>query len=365
MNTCPQCATPLTLEHAGDGMYLHCSSCGGRGVTMAVLRRMVAREAMNEMWLQGQAREGMPGRACPSCGVAMQEVRSTAGAGPMRVDVCPPCMLLWFDAGEFEALPPAPPSAQPVQPELPPAAREALALAEVEEIGRRYQSETDNAAPDTWWQRLLGYLGMPVETQAPEVRAVPWLTWLIVAVVSIISLAVLIGAPQALHDFGMIPAEAWRYGGLTFITVFFLHGGVLHLVGNMYFLLIFGDNTEDYLGKARFALLLLAATIVGNIAHILGDPHSTMPCIGASGGIAGVMACYALAFPQARFSFFYFRRLRWFTMPAWGFMLMWVAMQILGAWEQVQGFSNVSALAHLGGVATGAVCWLFWRKPAQ
>ncbi|OPZ87548.1 MAG: Rhomboid family protein [bacterium ADurb.Bin429] len=361
MNTCPECRTALTQERDARGFAWRCPTCGGRALTVAVLRRTVLRDAVNEVWLQAQARAGKPGRACPSCGGRLQEVRSTLATPSVRVDVCPICTLLWFDAAEYEALPTEPEKTPTTEPELPPEAREAVALAQVEAIGRRFREEQANEGPQHWYQWLFGLLGLPVESLAPEQRALPWVTWGVVAAVSAISLYVLYTAPWAIGLFGMIPADPWRHGGATFLTVFFLHGSIGHLLGNMYFLLMFGDNAEDYLGRVRFALLLAAATIAGGIAHILGDPRGTVPCIGASGGIAGVMACYALAYPHARISFF-FRFLRWVTLPAWVAMLLWVAVQLLGAWQQVRGFTNVSALAHLGGAGVGVLCWLIWRR---
>ncbi|MHC4677439.1 MAG: rhomboid family intramembrane serine protease, partial [Planctomycetota bacterium] len=100
-------------------------------------------------------------------------------------------------------------------------------------------------------------------------------------------------------NWGLVPAELGRRFGLTFVTSFFLHGGLVHLFGNLYYLVVFGDNSEDVLGRGRYLLLIAAATIVGDIAHIVSDPGSTTPCIGASGGISGVLAYYCLRFPKA------------------------------------------------------------------
>src|SRR4030095_6138117 len=104
----------------------------------------------------------------------------------------------------------------------------------------------------------------------------------------------------AVQAFGFIPTEAWRYGGLTILTSFFLHGSILHLIGNLYFFLIFGDDVEDYLGRWRYVLVILTATVLGDIVHLLANANSTVPAIGASGGISGVIVFYALQFPRAR-----------------------------------------------------------------
>jgi membrane associated rhomboid family serine protease len=105
---------------------------------------------------------------------------------------------------------------------------------------------------------------------------------------------------QIVMQFGLVPAELWRDGGITLITSFFLHGDLFHLIGNAYFLLIFGDNVEDQLGRWRYALVVLLAALAGDLLHVAADPRDTVPCIGASGGISGVIVFYALKFPQAR-----------------------------------------------------------------
>lgn len=132
------------------------------------------------------------------------------------------------------------------------------------------------------------------------------------------------------------------------------------LIGNLYFLMVFGDNTEDILGKCNYLLLIAIATIIENIVHILGEPASTVPCIGASGGISGILAYYWLRFSKAKVGIILF--FRWIRIPV-GFMLViWIIFQVLGAYRQITDLSNVSALAHLGGASIGI---LFWWKTRQ
>jgi membrane associated rhomboid family serine protease len=94
------------------------------------------------------------------------------------------------------------------------------------------------------------------------------------------------------------------------------------------------------------------------------EPRSLVPCIGASGGISAVLVFYALQFPRAKLGFLLFIawQFRWIYIPAWGALLLWLLMQMLGVFLQLRGFSNVAATAHLGGSAIGFVLWLWWRK---
>jgi membrane associated rhomboid family serine protease len=342
------------------GLCWHCAACGGRALGIAVLRKTILNHAVNEVWRAAQDHHGTPGRPCPACGTAMREVTATSAQPNMHVDVCTCCAMVWFDAAEYEALPAAPVT-RPAEPELPPAAREALAMLKVKAIAEHARTDGhDDAAPDSALGLASGLLGFPVETDAPGTSGTPWLTWGLALLTVLISGYALIGNPGLIAQFGMIPATPWRYGGITFLSAFFLHGGLMHLAGNIYYLLIFGDNVEDALGRARYALLILLATLMGNVLHLASQTSPSLPCIGASGGIAGIMVFYALAFPQARFSVFI--RWHWFQLSALYLVLFWVLMQLIGAWQQISGFSNVSAFAHLGGACIGLACWLYWRQ---
>jgi membrane associated rhomboid family serine protease len=110
--------------------------------------------------------------------------------------------------------------------------------------------------------------------------------------------------------------------------------------------------------------LILAAAFAGDVLHVTLDPHSDVPAVGASGGISGVIVFYALQFPHAKlgvmFRYFYYL-FRWVTMSAFAALILWLALQIFGAFAQVGGFSRVSSLAHLGGAAVGFGLWLLYR----
>jgi membrane associated rhomboid family serine protease len=206
---------------------------------------------------------------------------------------------------------------------------------------------------------------MPVEFDAPEEQRRPWATWLLSAAIICASLLAFPHLLEVVQRFGLIPAEATRLNGLTFVTSFFLHAGIIHLAGNMYFLLAFGHAVENFLRPLRYLALIAVAAFIGDLAHIALDPRSQTPCIGASGGIAGVITFYALNFPRMRLAFlmrFGFVWFRWIRLPAWFVFVLWFLFQIIGTLEQRAGMSSVSSAAHLGGAAMGLIAWLVWRK---
>jgi membrane associated rhomboid family serine protease len=216
-----------------------------------------------------------------------------------------------------------------------------------------------NAPPDEGWKWIPAICGLPVEMDAEPLETHPILTWSLSAVIAAVSILAFFDLERVVDSFGLVPAEFWRYGGLTLLTSFLLHGGVWHLVSNLYFFLLLGDNVEDCIGRKKMALLLVAATVLGDVLHAVAEPRSTEPCVGASGGISGVLAFYALQFPRARIGFMW--RFFWMRIPAWGAFTLWMLLQGFGLIMQLSGFSNVSALAHLGGVAAGVGLWFCWR----
>jgi membrane associated rhomboid family serine protease/Zn-finger nucleic acid-binding protein len=361
---CPRCKVPLKDIRTSGGVFYGCDICGGRAVTIELLRKRFTEESINPLWLHATRGEGGVGLPCPSCQQPMISVPLSDQA-EIRVDVCRHCHFIWFDAHEVETLVPRHPD--PVAPELPQKAREVLAIAEVERLAKQAEgSDLDSVAPEESWKQIAGFLGMPVEFDAPEEERRPWATWLLSAAIICASLLAFLNLRDVVQRFGLIPAEATRLGGFTFVTSFFLHAGIIHLAGNMYFLLAFGHAVENFLRPLRYLALIALAAFIGDLAHIALDPHSQTPCIGASGGIAGVITFYALNFPRIRLAFLMrwgFVWFHWIRLPAWFVFVLWFVFQIIGTLEQRAGMSSVSSAAHLGGAAFGVLAWLVWRKP--
>ncbi len=181
---------------------------------------------------------------------------------------------------------------------------------------------------------------------------------------------------EFLYTWGMIPARVLHSGLsvgtlVTFFTSMFLHGGWAHVLGNMWFLYIFGDNVEDRMGHGRYLLFYLLCGLAGGIMHLIFNPLSTVPAIGASGAIAGVLGAYYVLFPYARIA-----ALVWFF---WIIDIIELpALLFLGFWFIFQFFSGVATLplagkfvggvawwAHVGGFLAGAVLVKFFSQPRE
>jgi len=142
----------------------------------------------------------------------------------------------------------------------------------------------------------------------------------------------------------------------TILTSMFLHGGWLHIIGNMWFLWIFGDNIEDHLGHFRYLLFYLACGVAAAITHIIFNLSSNEPTVGASGAIAGVMGAYVILYPRARVLTLVFFFLWW--IPAWVFLGYWFLIQFLSGAamsvaETSRSTGGIAFWAHVGGFVAG------------
>ena len=173
--------------------------------------------------------------------------------------------------------------------------------------------------------------------------------------------------------FTVIPVNVVSLGNATsqgpvqamesLLTSQFLHGGLLHIVGNMLFLWIFGNNVEDKFGKIFFLFFYLTCGVVAAWAQILGDPSSQIPMLGASGAVAGVMGAYLMMFPRAEvltlFWIIIFIRLIW--LPAYVIIIFWVVLQVINQFFFTPQGSGVAYLAHIGGFASGIGFYFIYR----
>lgn len=362
MFTCPTCRTTLERTKTDHGLVWTCTRCGGHAATVTILRKNVDGPFISGLWeqlLEGKWLRPRPDRPCPSCAKAMSEITTETITGPVQIDVCRPCQFFWFDLGEAQQLPALPPDAP--EPELHPRAREALALAEIEAIRRRHEpADLEPGPPDEWWKILATLVGLPSEEDGSGLSRKPFLTWGIGLLILLTSVIALVSRPDWIAEFGLVPADPFRHGGTTFLTSFLLHGGWWHLAGNLYFLIIFGDNVEDAIGRLRYLVLLAVSALVGDLCHYLLHPDSTVPLIGASGGISGVILYYALAFPRNRIGLLIYYS--WFQMSARWAIAFWVGAQVVGVLLQLAGVGKVAYLAHLGGAVAGVAFWLLWRE---
>ena len=204
----------------------------------------------------------------------------------------------------------------------------------------------------------------------------PVLTILLIAVNTLVFALwqVPLGVNESVMHAALVPAE-WTQapGVVTFhhmINSMFMHGSWMHLIGNMWFMWIFGNNVEDAMGHFRFIIFYLVCGALADFAHIAYDPQSQVPMIGASGAVSGVLGAYLVLHPRASVVTLVplgiFTRLM--ELPAFVFLLFWIALQIFSQMASAvpsrhpgQG-GGVAYLAHIGGFAAGLALIFFFKK---
>jgi membrane associated rhomboid family serine protease len=206
----------------------------------------------------------------------------------------------------------------------------------------------------------------PIRDHNPATRT-PWVTYalIVINVAVFLSYAPLLSDQRALYgfflDWAILPARLTSGAdGHTLITSMFLHGGWMHLFGNMLFLFIFGDNVEDQLGHGGFLGFYLVSGIGAGLMQALTDPASMVPLVGASGAIAGVMGGYLLLFPKARVDLLLILIIifRIITVPAWLLLGLWFGMQVFSGMGTQAGTGGVAFWAHAGGFVLGLALML-------
>jgi membrane associated rhomboid family serine protease len=227
----------------------------------------------------------------------------------------------------------------------------------------------------------------PIQDSVPS-RSVPVITRALVLINVLVFFFELTlprhGIEQLFYLFGIVPARLTHLDWAadvgfpagtywTILTHQFLHGGWLHLVANMWTLWIFGDNVEDRMGSLRFLIFYLICGSVAALTQVLTNPDSTIPSVGASGAIAGVLGAYLMFFPTARlivllpiFFFPFF-----FKVPAVLYLFLWFLIQLFSGAAALAGPQEVGGIAwwaHVGGFVSGMLlCRLFVRRrrPSQ
>ncbi len=156
------------------------------------------------------------------------------------------------------------------------------------------------------------------------------------------------------------PGRSWE----TLVTSMFLHGGWLHVLGNCWFLWIFGNNVEGAMGHFRFLAFYLVCGVAAAAAQIVADPGSAVPMVGASGAISGVMGAYIVLYPRVRVHTLVFLLIFFFrmTFPAWAVLGLWFLVQLANA--QLEQVGGVAVVAHIGGFLAGALLIFVFRSSA-
>jgi membrane associated rhomboid family serine protease/Zn-finger nucleic acid-binding protein len=336
VRSCPRCTWPLSAFQHGGAELDHCRRCGGTFLDPGEAAAVFGKAAEPQYWREeyNAISHGQSKLRCPAGHMRLEIYRVKFDAREVEVDVCPKCHGLWVDRDEGVKL-----------YDIVAATRK---HAENKELG------IDRPGLGSYVFQIL--TGFPIEVWNP-VKHKPVVVYSLLAtlIAAFVFQLVLIGAfgPQILHVLALLPADPAPW---SFVTYGFLHGGIAHILGNLYFLYVFGDNVEDALGPKKFLILYLAANVAGGALHLLTNLGSNIPMLGASGAVSGLMGAYLVLFPRVKL-WVMFVVVRFRIGVIW-YLGFWVAYQLLMA---ASGVQSVAWFAHLGGFAAGAAIAFAWR----
>jgi membrane associated rhomboid family serine protease len=237
----------------------------------------------------------------------------------------------------------------------------------------------------------------PISDDNPILHT-PWMTYLILGVTFASWILVQGGGldeyrlAESVCNLGLVPAELMRtrpsgfavplghglacvvdsqaINWLTPITSMFLHGSWSHIIGNSLFLWVFGNNIEDSMGRFRFLLFYLLCGVMAVGVHVLTEPASAVPTVGASGAISGIMGAYLVLYPRARVNilFFFLIFIRVVPVPAWMALLWWFGWQVVAGLPQLSPMrpdvsGGVAVWAHIGGFVAGVALIKLFENP--
>jgi len=201
----------------------------------------------------------------------------------------------------------------------------------------------------------------PIRDENPS-RTTPIVTWMIIAVNVLIFIYTYIidggNFENYILSFGVIPEKILRGESIyTLLTSMYMHGGLMHIFGNMLYLNIFGDNVEDICGHLKYLAFYTVCGVSASLIHIFLTSNPYIPAVGASGAISGILGAYVILYPRARILTAILFRIIYFTrIPAFLFIGFWFIMQLLLSFYEILGYATGIAIwAHIGGFIAGVI----------
>ena len=364
---CPRCEDSYLKEELfNKKISFTCEKCHGYFITIHALNSFPQAKEFTKLLWQGAKYGDYPnGIKCPECGQFTKQVTFEINNQDVDIDICTSCQFVWFDHQELNYV-----NTKTDEDELPQKFKEIVARRKVE-MEENKSENTFYVADEKYFSfsdYLLSLLNLPIEENQSILKTKPIITWFLCALITIIFFLSLIDKNQIVNTFGFIPNQAFRFYGITIITSALLHSNIFHLLGNLYFLFIFGDNVEDFLGKKKYILLIILSEIGSTILHCLLEPKNNIPLIGSSGFISGILAAYTILFPKVKLAFRLFynnmytlftTRHLWISLPVWLVFSFWIITQIILSIYSSK--SHVAYFAHLGGILVGSIFVVIYK----
>jgi membrane associated rhomboid family serine protease/Zn-finger nucleic acid-binding protein len=353
---CPVCSSELRSVKSKSEIVSVCPGCNGIWSDAGEFVNLVSQLAKSEVITPEipqlfKPRQVQPAgkieeepRMCPRCNAEMRKLNYAYDSN-VFLDKCPNCGGIWTDGGEIVQI-------------VRYLKNDPRMVAIGEQLVKSNQTLDDLEAfgeslEHTGPPFLFLTAGIPISDDTPRQR-IPVVTISIVTLCTLIFVAqvtVLRDWESILVVLGYIPA---RLLDVSLVTSMFIHAGILHLLGNMLFLWIFGDNIEDRFGRLGFSVFYVSCGLVASILYGVFNLGSPTPVVGASGAISGIMGAYCILFPRARIRLLVISTT--IHVPAAFYLGFWFLIQVAnGLLYHSVGLSNIAWFAHIGGFIFGAI----------
>lgn len=355
---CPVCSNELTEVKSNTTLVDICSNCKGiwfdSGEIADFIRILTESDEVSPRlpqlfkphMVQDANSINEKGKLCPRCNDKLHRFNYAYDSN-VFLDKCPSCQGIWADGREALEIA----RYLKIDPRLMEIGKSLIkkdkTMEDLAELGKILTK------PVSPFILFMPKIIIPLSDDTPRQR-IPVIT------ISIIILSTLIFISQIFfitdinsffQRFGLIPAQFLSIG---LISSIFLHGGIFHLIGNMFFLWIFGDNVEDRFSRFGFLIFYLCCGLSASILHSILNWNLSIPAIGASGAISGIMGAYFVFYPTARVKLFFIYKI--LRVPAFLYLGVWFLFQLLfGFIFKSAGVSNIAWFAHIGGFVFGGL----------
>lgn len=368
---CPACAAELTKSKSFDGLIDKCPQCHGiwpkSGDLLYSVVALVEYQAPKApLPVLFKSRMVVPANAvddtfrqCPRCNQVLTKINYGYDSN-VFIDKCPACQGIWLDESELRDI------AQhlKVDPRVTEIGKEIL---KSNQTSKDIQSLAEIA--DTLNGKAMALAFMP-KTVLPlgdklNTTRFPVINISIIGITILTFIYQISRGPDVVtlvKQFGTIPIHIMQgIAFYTLLTSIFLHGGLLHLLGNMFFLWIFGDNVEDRIGRLGYLTFYISCGVVANLIESYIYPTLMIPAIGASGAISEIMGAYLVFYPYAKIKTYFWGRI--INIPAILWLGAWLLLQVIyGLLYYAIGGSNIGWFAHIGGFIFGGIVAYLIKK---
>lgn len=363
----------MKRAQAKGGVLWYCPYSRGRALTVACAKKFLGVDGTREIWVRSGLNKKASEYKCPSCTknmIAVQEPKWMEGA---TIDVCRACHMFFIEPDEHNEVP-HPEDFINQHGDSSVVARSGEAAAEYFVTKHKHDTEKKalvGGAPEKYSREIITYIGLPAEISDHGYARTGWISIIIMMVCALLYIQ---HSTAQVMAFGFIPAEPFKNWGINIYSSVLVHGGLLHLLFNLYFFNMFSDDVEENLGPKKYLIFLLLAPLIAAIfmAGFENGKGATTPHVGLSGLVMACLVYYALQFPKSRLAYLFpaihtlyikgggvsfLRALRWVRVPVWAVAAFYILKDF--AMYKLNGDMSVgvSYTGHLGGALAGLILW--------